>query len=512
MQSDSPIDEERIHEERSPLLAHSEDVHHPPDHRVPASIARRLYLSHFLSTWNSRVFEFGAVLYIAIIFPGTLMPMSVHAFVRGLSAIAFAPAVGLYIDTGNRLQVIRVSIVFQRVVVAASCAIFYVLLKGLPAGSPVGLGLLVVATLFACMEKLCSIMNLVSVEKDWVVVVAEKDPEALRIINAQMRRIDLLCKLLGPLFIALIDGYSSEAAIVVNFAMNAASVVVEYFAIARVYWEVPELQRPKQEHQPSIQFDSSQDSHGLAGGSWQRLKVVATRSATDFAFYFNHRAFLPSFAGAILYLTVLSFAGQMVTYLLSAGYSSIQIGIARTLSVVFEVLATWFAPWLIGRIGAVRAGLWLSTCQVITLAAGFAVFWIFEDKSRLSASGLVVGTILSRLGLRGFDLCIQLIVQEDVEAESRGAFSSVEAAWQNAFELLSYASTILFYRADEFKWPSLLSVVAVTSASVAYTIYVYLRRGHLLHLESLTGLLGSNKAKQAEHDRGIRRITSSSDF
>ncbi|KAI8648723.1 Solute carrier family 40 protein [Fusarium keratoplasticum] len=282
--------------------------------------------------------------------------------------------------------------------------------------------------------------------------------------------------------------------------MNAASVVVEYFAIAKVYWEVLELQRPKQEHQPSIQFGSSQDSDGLAGGSWQRLKVVATRSATDFAFYFNHRAFLPSFAGAILYLTVLSFAGQMVTYLLSAGYSSIQIGIARTLSVVFEVLATWFAPWLMGRIGAVRAGLWLSTCQAITLAAGFAVFWIFEDKTRLSASGLVVGTILSRLGLRGFDLCIQLIVQEDVEAESRGAFSSVEAAWLNAFELLSYASTILFYRPDEFKWPSLLSVVAVTSASVAYTIYVYLRRGHLLHLESLTGLLESNKAKQAEHD------------
>jgi iron-regulated transporter 1 len=110
MQSDSPIDEERVHDARSPLLAHSEDVQHPPDHHVPASIARRLYLSHFLSTWNSRVFEFGAVLYIATIFPGTLMPMSVYAFVRGLSAVAFSPAVGQYIDTGNRLQVVRVSI------------------------------------------------------------------------------------------------------------------------------------------------------------------------------------------------------------------------------------------------------------------------------------------------------------------------------------------------------------------------------------------------------------------
>ncbi|RTE85378.1 hypothetical protein BHE90_000009 [Fusarium euwallaceae] len=449
MQPTSPVDEYRVHDEHSPLLA---GVQHPSNHRVPASIARRLYLSHFLSTWNSRVFEFGAVLYMATIFPGTLMPMSVF---------------------------------LQRIVVAASCAIFYILLKGLPISSPIGLVLLLLATLFACIEKLCSIMNLVAVEKDWVVVVAEKDPEALRVINAQMRRIDLLCKLLGPLFIALVDEYSSEITVVVNFAMNAASVVVEYVAIARVYWEVPELQRSEQKHQPSAQSESSHDHSGLARRSWQRLKLLITRSGTDFTFYFNHRSFLPSFAGAILYLMVLSFAGQMVTYLLSAGYSSVQIGFSRTLSVVFEVLATWIAPWLMGRIGVVR------------------------DKSLLSASGLVVGTILSRLGLRGFDLCIQLIVQEDVEAESRGAFSSVEAAWQNAFEVLSYASTIFFYRPNEFKWPSLLSVVAVTSASVAYTIYIYHRRGHLLHLQLLTGLLKTKKAKQEERDRGIRRITSS---
>ncbi len=77
---------------------------------IPVFIARRLYLSHFLSTWNSRVFEFGAVLYLAAVFPETLLPMSVYAFTRALSAIIFAPAVGQYIDTGNRLQVVRVSI------------------------------------------------------------------------------------------------------------------------------------------------------------------------------------------------------------------------------------------------------------------------------------------------------------------------------------------------------------------------------------------------------------------
>lgn len=53
-------------------------------------------------------------------------------------------------------------------------------------------------------------------------------------LNAQMRRIDLICKLVGPFFISMIDGLSTEIAILANFGMNLASVIVEYYAIAKV--------------------------------------------------------------------------------------------------------------------------------------------------------------------------------------------------------------------------------------------------------------------------------------
>ena len=53
-------------------------------------------------------------------------------------------------------------------------------------------------------------------------------------VNAQMRRIDLTCKLMGPLFIALMHSISAEVAILVNLGMNVASVIAEYFAIAHV--------------------------------------------------------------------------------------------------------------------------------------------------------------------------------------------------------------------------------------------------------------------------------------
>ena len=79
----------------------------PPNH---TEIARRLYVSHFLSTWNSRVFEFGATLYLASIFPQTLLPLSMYALMRGLAAFILSPSVGQYIDKANRLSCVRVSI------------------------------------------------------------------------------------------------------------------------------------------------------------------------------------------------------------------------------------------------------------------------------------------------------------------------------------------------------------------------------------------------------------------
>lgn len=135
-----------------------------------SGITRRLYVSHFLSTANSRLFEFGSVLYLASIFPGTLMPLSVYAVGRGLSAIILSSALGHYIDTGNRLVVVRLSIILQRAAVAVSCLILFTLERGWldPRSPGVTAMSLVAVTGLACVEKLASIVNLVAVERDWV--------------------------------------------------------------------------------------------------------------------------------------------------------------------------------------------------------------------------------------------------------------------------------------------------------------------------------------------------------
>lgn len=65
-------------------------------------------------------------------------------------------------------------------------------------------------------------------------------------LNARMRRIDLLCKLAGPLFIALIDGASTAIAIWVTLGLNSVSLPIEYFAIAQVCHFSPEIEHDNQ--------------------------------------------------------------------------------------------------------------------------------------------------------------------------------------------------------------------------------------------------------------------------
>ena len=93
---------------------------------------------------------------------------------------------GRCIDRGDRLSVVRGSIglfpqlrmctsrftdkyvVFQRLAVAASCVVFWALARGY-AEQPLSRGcLLALLAVLACVEKLSSIMNFISVEKDWV--------------------------------------------------------------------------------------------------------------------------------------------------------------------------------------------------------------------------------------------------------------------------------------------------------------------------------------------------------
>lgn len=159
-----PQDQRLCHEEEE--LFTPENIPAVPEDLKP--VIARLCISHFLSAWNSRLFEFGSVLFLASIYPDTLMPVSVYALFRAAAAITLSPAIGLWIDKGHRLFVVRTSIIGERVAIAASCAIFLVLEARRDNDSWVDYLLFATIVLLAGVEKLCAVMNRVSVTRDWV--------------------------------------------------------------------------------------------------------------------------------------------------------------------------------------------------------------------------------------------------------------------------------------------------------------------------------------------------------
>ncbi|ORY14215.1 Ferroporti-1 [Clohesyomyces aquaticus] len=436
----------------------------------------KLYLSHTLSTWNARMFEFGAVIFIAKIFPDTLFYTSCYALFRSAAAVLLSSRVGGLVDRTPRLQTVRQSIIWQRVPVAVSCILLLLMQKG--HSKTLTLFYFMASVGLAGVEKVAFIANTISVERDWIIVISDEMGIQRKDLNGTMRRIDLVCKLAAPLGISLVDGWSTRTAILLVFVQNACSVLLEYFAIAQVFHAVPGLGKARK-----TPGDDSTGEYGdqIPPSSMPAHRYCLSDAISPYKEYVLNPAFLASLSLSLLYLTVLSFASQMTTYLLSLGFTSLHISLMRLVAVVLELSATCAAPVLMGRIGATRSGLWFINEQLLSVLFAAGLFFSFTSQDKLTGAVLVIGVTLSRLGLFGFDLCVQYLVQEDAPEATRGSFSAVEAALQNMFELISFAITMIFHRPDQFKIPILVSASAVAVSAVCFAGFVRHKRGHLLH-------------------------------
>ena len=83
----------------------------------------------------------------------------------------------------------------------------------------------------------------------------------------------------------------------------------------------------------------------------------------------------------------------------------------------------------------------------------------------------------------------------------------MEASFQNAFEICSYLSTIVFSKPDQFRWPVLMSAVAVFAAGGLYTAFVKEKRGHILHLSPVD----LKERVKRSFELGYERFSQSSD-
>ncbi|KAI2783517.1 Ferroporti-1 [Daldinia loculata] len=401
-----------------------------------------------------------------------------------------------------------------------------------------GIGFAVAVT-FGIIERLSASGNLISMERDWVVTVAAPagNPYDLTHLNAVMRRIDLVCKLISPILISAVISILGSIRLGVIFTglTSLISIPIEVFSAKRVWNSSPLLQAPRA-------VPTSQPAAATQGAS--RSWISRTRHYfRGFEMYFSTSVWVPSVALALLHFNMLTWRATFITYLINIGYSLNIITLARAIGSVFEISSTVITPRGIDymgkthhhasaspmdeddesgvrliasdqegnrdvqtMIGLQRFGLWGMTWQMINTVPVVLALWaisaqqdeaenlfavirrIIHEKVPPNAGWSVVlfsFLAFSRLGVWVFDLTTQQLTQTLVPGHQRSSFAGTENSVVNIFELLGAGAAIAFPRTEQYKWLALASLVSVLISWIMYAGWVRRQRGHLIHWEKL---------------------------
>jgi len=296
-----------------------------------------------------------------------------------------------------------------------------------------------------------------------------------------MRRIDLTCKLVAPLFISVLALAVSSVRVTAACiaVINAISVGLEWFAAYHVYMRSDSLRAPKAPSLPVLTAHQHSVFH-----SWTR----------GLRLFFSTEIWLPSLSLALLYFPVLSFSASMLTFLLNAGFPLSTITVARTFSTLVEVSATVASPWgaeimerkhSTAAASIERMGLWGLWWQFTNLIPVTLLLFTLPTSRPpvLPSAALFTFLALSRMGLWIFDLSAQTLVQTRVAESVRSEYSGVEMGFISAAELAQWIVTGIWAQKEDFKWLATAGTAAVGVSLVAYMVWLHERRGHLMHWE-----------------------------
>ena len=298
---------------------------------------------------------------------GPPLLLQLYGFLTAGAAILFSGSVGSLTDRfkTHRLQIVRFFILAQKVLVVASYALFYILFRSdtLRRGAQNGgrgadpaqptradvWSMFAVITFLGCFLILCNVGVSVSIERDWVTSISQGSSRRLTRLNAIMRRIDLLSKLLAPLFVSLLTtvaGYPTSC--IILLAISAGTTVFELSFIGIVFrrfsvlgreesahrqerQEREERQRQEREQEREQQDQQAASADRDTTTSYPTRRGLQSRTASsaqlllawakgqygDWRTFVVMPIFISSISISLLYMSVLSFDSTFIAYLKS---------------------------------------------------------------------------------------------------------------------------------------------------------------------------------------------------
>ncbi|KAF4663154.1 hypothetical protein FOL46_004890 [Perkinsus olseni] len=427
----------------------------------------RLYVSHALSTFGDRIWQFAVPLMLVDIFPFTLLPTAIFVFFTGLSKAVLLPLLGRLVDSTDRLRVAKIGSFVQNGGIAISMLLLYALdvLTDSRSRHPWTFGSVLLFGIFLIVGvtgDVISSVATINVEKNWVMIIVEdmcaSDPtinpvELQTHLNSIMRRVDLTAKMTSPLVIGLLLTGGRSTVVRGLLAVGGWSILTAWpvYALWRgVYDTYPGL-RVK----PVPTLDDTPARNNLLAVLWRSWKM-----------YSRDPVFLASLSFCFLHFTVLSDHHPLTTaFLAEENMSALALGIARAAGSVTGILATAVWPTVVETCNDdnVRAGslaLWAFWGCVTLIAVEFAFHTPIETVFMLTM------IVISRLFLWQVDLFNVAIIQRFVPQNERSEITATQVATCQLLEMLMGLFGMLLSRPADFKYLVWLSAGGI-SASLA---------------------------------------------
>ncbi|XP_064456286.1 solute carrier family 40 member 1-like [Ornithodoros turicata] len=491
----------------------------------------KLYVSRALSSWGDNMWSFAVGLFYVKLYPDSLRLAAIYGFTACIAIILLGAPIGRWVDKTPRLRAAKYSLAFQNCTVVL-CAVFICVVlmiddrqrsaqsKWLEAVTQV-----LVVTM-AVLSRLGSLANIICVEKDWLAVLAGGDTRKLSVLNAMVRRIDMVSKLLAPLLVGQVMSLSPIMGAIFLACWNIISVYIEYKLLHDLYIAVPVLALKFRQRNKAI-------STAVPATTTARVRAKASDYLGGWLVYLKHEVLLAGLSLAFTYMTVLMFDSITVGYICSQGVSESTVGIMSAVTGCVGILGTVAYPYMSSRVGLEKTGLYgfclLLACITLCVGSVWAPGSPFDvtrlhkgrggdvgvsgdgisqvqqhvsnitkravgrdvldlrsvmstlERKYTSVILLLAGMCLARFGLWIVDLTVNHFLQELVSDDERGSVNGVQYSINVFMDLLKFVLVILVPWVETFGILIIISFMFITAGSVLYVAFSK-RRKHKIHL------------------------------
>eukprot|EP00993_Chasmostoma_nieuportense_P001400 NODE_2286_length_1222_cov_31.224658_g2174_i0.p1 GENE.NODE_2286_length_1222_cov_31.224658_g2174_i0~~NODE_2286_length_1222_cov_31.224658_g2174_i0.p1 ORF type:complete len:395 (+),score=96.83 NODE_2286_length_1222_cov_31.224658_g2174_i0:175-1185(+) len=317
---------------------------------------------------------------------------------------------------------------------------------------PVCFGGLVV---FGSISRLGNVLSNICVVKEWPVTLSQNNEGALSDLNATMRRIDLLCKILAPMLSgALSSQWSPNVCISVIIALNLVSYPIQVLTLRRVYAD-------------HIVLHTRRTDIFLEEAA-QLLPSDPPSMVNDWKVYAESPAFLASLAYSLLYASVINWGSIFTAYMKWRGMDDWQLALGRGLAAFLGLTSTLCYKHFVSTL----------TLQTVALYSVWSFFLCVCPILFAGSHFILVAFLsltLSRFALWTYDLALNQLIQTIVPAKSMGTVFGCQQSLVGLSSLFCFAQAIVFSSPLQFNAPLFISALCVVTAALCHSIW------HLTH-------------------------------